>query len=285
MLAYAVLADMGGMRVTRNYVEYLTSNSILIGAEIDKILTILGVTAILSVALFRGRQLLYEATQGNAAAKDLRQFFAPEVARTITGSDHLPAAGRGETCEAAILFIDVRSFTTIAQGLAPEAVMQVLTRYHDVALPVIEAQGGQVDKFLGDGILATFGAVRPSTTFAADALRAATAVVEAVDAAAPDFEAIGWPGGFRIGVGVATGAVIVGVVGAQGRFEYTVIGNAVNRAAKLEGANKALGVQVLTDGESLSLAQAQGFEASPRAVHRDRLVEGTGRRMDLVVLA
>lgn len=285
MLAYAVLADMGEMRITRNYVEYLTSNSILVGAEIDKILTILGVTAILSLALVRGRRLLFDAIRGNAAANDLRQFFSPEVARTITGSDHLPAAGRGETCHAAILMVDVRSFTTTAELLAPETVMQVLTRYQQIALPIIEEQGGRIDKFLGDGILATFGAVQPSETFAADALRAAMAVIEAVDVARHEFSEIGWPGAFQIGAGVATGPVVVGVVGALGRFEHTVIGNAVNRAAKLEGANKALGVRVLTDGESLALARAQGFAGTPIALHRERLIEGMGRRIDLMVMA
>lgn len=285
MLGYAILADMGAMHITRNYVEYLNSNAILIGAEVDKVLTILGVTAILSIALVRGRRLLFDAIEGNAAANDLRQFFSPEVAQTITGSDHLPSAGRGETRRAAILFIDVRAFTTSAESLPPEAVMQVLTRYQDIAVPIIRSQGGRIDKFLGDGILATFGAVQPNETYAADALRAALAVVAAVDAAADEFREIGWTGPFQIGAGVATGTVVVGVVGAKGRFEYTVIGNAVNRAAKLEAANKALGVRVLTDGDTLDQARAQGFAGTPKAVHRDRLIEGVGRRMDVLVMA
>jgi adenylate cyclase len=120
MLAYAMLSDMGGMHVTRNYVEYLTSNSILIGAEIDKILTIVGVTAILALALHRGRQVLFDAIQGQSAANDLRQFFAPEVAHSITRAEDMPATGRGEACHAAILFVDIRSFTTIAEAMELE---------------------------------------------------------------------------------------------------------------------------------------------------------------------
>ncbi len=285
MLAYAVLSDMGDMHVTRNYVEYLTSNSILIGAEIDKTLTILGVTAILSLALYRGRQVLFDAIRSETAANDLRQFFAPEVASSITRSDELPSAGRGVTCTAAILFVDVRSFTTTAETLAPEAVMQILARYQEATLPVIEAQGGRVDKFLGDGILATFGAVQPSETYAADALRAATALVEAVAAVDDDFRALGWPGSFRIGAGVAAGTVTVGVVGAQGRLEFTVIGNAVNLAAKLENANKQQGTRALTDAATWALAVEQGLDVVALEMREASHVSGVAKPLDLVVLA
>ena len=108
MVAYALTSDMGKMHITRNYVEYLTSNTILIGAEIDKSLTLLGVTAILSFAQYRARKVLLDAIQSHSAASDLSQFFAPEVAERITTSDVIPTAGMSELREAAILFVDVR---------------------------------------------------------------------------------------------------------------------------------------------------------------------------------
>ncbi len=284
MLAYAMLSDMGGMHVTRNYVEYLTSNSILIGAEIDKILTIVGVTAILALALHRGRQVLFDAIQGQSAANDLRQFFAPEVAHSITRAEDMPATGRGEACHAAILFVDIRSFTTIAEAMEPGTVMAILTRYQDVVLPVIQQHGGRVDKFLGDGILATFGAVNPSATYAADALRAAQGLIVAVEAQEAAFHDIGWRGSFRVGAGVAAGAVTVGVVGAQGRLEFTVIGNPVNLAAKLEGANKAQKTQALTDAETYALAVQQGFEDAELETRSATPVSGVSKPVSLVVL-
>ncbi len=285
MVAYAVLADMGQMHVTRNYVVYLTSNSILIGAEIDKALTILGVTTILSVALFRGRQVLFDAIRGQAATADLRRFFAPEVASTILQSEALPAAGRGEICTAAILFVDVRSFTTTAEALPPEAVMRILACYQEATLPAIQTHGGRIDKFLGDGILATFGAVQPSTTFAADALRAARAVIEAGERVGDDIRALGWPGPFRLGVGVASGTVTAGVVGAMGRLEFTVIGNPVNLAAKLEAANKAQRTRATTDGTTLALAREQGFDEAIVEERKGAHIAGVGKPVDLVVLA
>ena len=284
MVVYALTAKMGDMYITRNYVEYLTSNAILVGAEIDKLLTLLGVTVILSVALYRARDVLFDAIESRAAANDLAQFFAPEVASTITRSADLPGAGSSVTREAAILFVDVRGFTSTADRLAPGAVMATLARYQDTALAVIERHGGQIDKFMGDGILATFGAVQDSTTHAADALRAAVEVIAALDADAAAFAAAGWPGPLRTGAGVASGTVTAGVVGAQGRLEFPVIGNAVNRASKLETANKTLGTRVLTDRETHRRAAMQGHDAPVRAMHHQR-IEGLPAAVDVVVLA
>jgi len=285
LVAYALLTDMGDMRITRDFVAYLTSNSILIGAEIDKMLTILGVTGILTIALYRGREVLFDAVKSSAAEQDLRLFFAPEVAQSITGAEALPSAGRGEARAAAILFVDVRGFTRTAETLPPDAVIAILTRYHEVALHAIEQHGGQVDKFLGDGILATFGAVQDSATYAADALRAAQAVIAAMEAAGPDFAALGWPRAFDVGASAACGTVTVGVVGARGRLEFTVIGNAVNLAAKLEAANKAQGTRALTDGETYALAQTHGYENAGLPVRPAQALAGLARAVDVVVLA
>ncbi|MGL6211254.1 MAG: adenylate/guanylate cyclase domain-containing protein, partial [Paracoccaceae bacterium] len=142
LVGYALTSDMGEMRITRDFVDYLTSNSILIGAEIDKMLTILGVTAILTIALYRVRQMMFDAIRSNAAAEDLRQFFAPEVANSITEAEAMPRAGTGQVRAAAIMFVDVRGFTLTAEAMEPEAVIGVLTCYHEVALRVIERHGG-----------------------------------------------------------------------------------------------------------------------------------------------
>jgi adenylate cyclase len=285
LLTYALVTDMGDMRITRDFVAYLTSNSILIGAEIDKMLTILGVTAILTIGLYRGRQVLFDAVKSNAAAHDLEQFFAPDVAQSITGAEALPSAGRGATRVAAILFVDVRGFTLTAETLEPGAVIAILTRYQEVTLQAIEQHGGQVDKFLGDGILATFGAVHDSPTYAADALRAAQSVITALHTARNDFTALGWPHAFDVGASAACGTVTVGVVGARGRLEFTVIGNAVNLAAKLESANKVQGTRALTDADTYALAQAQGFDDPNLPVRPAQALAGLARAVDVVVLA
>ncbi|WP_035900963.1 adenylate/guanylate cyclase domain-containing protein [Labrenzia sp. DG1229] len=284
LVFYAAFADMDSMRVTRNYVEYLTGNSILIGAELDKTMVIFAVTIILSVALYRGRSMLFEATRDQAAAKDLRRFFAPEVAASITDADTSLEAGEGSLREAAILYADIRSFTSTSAALPPESVLAVLAEYQNLAVEVINQEGGRVDKFLGDGILATFGAVHPSDSYAADALRAAEKLVDCVANEQQRFRDVGWPGRLRIGTAVSAGTVTVGVIGSKNRLEFTVIGDAVNRAAKLEDANKAQKSASLTDQATCDLAIAQGYVAKPVETRLQVEVAGMLRPVDLVVL-
>ncbi|MGI9390965.1 MAG: adenylate/guanylate cyclase domain-containing protein [Boseongicola sp.] len=285
MVAYALLQDMGSMHITRNYVDYITSNTILIGAEIDKSMTLLGVTIILSLALYRARQVLFDSIQHHAAAEDLKRFFAPEVASSITSADDMPSIGRCETRHAAILFVDVRAFTKTAETLPPNIVMEVLARYQGAALPEILRNNGRIDKFMGDGIMATFGAVYPSETYAADAMRAAAAVIAVLDDLEDEFRELGWPVAFRTGAAVASGGVTVGVVGTQERLEFTVIGNAVNLAAKLENANKQQETRVLTDQTTYAAAQAQGYEREDLPKREGVAITGMSHAVDLVVVA
>lgn len=284
MVAYAITGEDGRMRITRNYVEYLTGNSVLLGAEFDKILVILTVTGLLAAALYRGRALLVTGMRAQGAANDLRRFFAPEVATSITSSDASLVAGQGVLRDAAILYVDVRGFTRQAASLPPQTVMQVLACYQKTAVDVIEAHGGSVDKFLGDGILATFGALSPSATYAADATAAARAVVARLDADTARLSDLGWPSAFRIGSAFCCGQVAVGLVGGQDRLEFTVIGDAVNRAAKLENANKTEASCILTDLASYELARAQGYAGEPGLVRRATPVAGLEAPVDLVVL-
>ena len=284
MVANALWTDMGQMQITRNYVEYITSNSILIGAEIDKVLTILGVTAILSIALFRARQVLFDSIQSHSAAEDLKLFFAPEVADSITSSDDMPGVGRCETREAAIMFVDVRSFTSTADKLQPNLVMQILARYQEVVLHEVQNHNGRIDKFLGDGIMVTFGAVQSSDTFAADALRAAESIIAALQSLEGEFRELGWPDKFQCGAAVASGRVTVGVVGAEDRLEFTVIGNAVNLSAKMEDTNKAQGTSALTDLTTYKLALAQGYGTDTLEIRENVNVSGVSRPVDLVVV-
>jgi adenylate cyclase len=151
-------------------------------------------------------------------------------------------------------------------------------------LSEIERFNGRIDKFMGDGILATFGAVQPSESHAADALYAAEAVIAALDAMQEDFAAMGWPGPFVTGAAAAAGPVKVGVIGASGRLEFTVIGSAVNLAAKLENANKALHTRALTDAATYRQAQSQGYARTPD-LRAATVVEGLTHPIDIVVLA
>ena len=285
MAVYVMTIVPGDTMITRNYVTYLTSNSILIGAEVDKIIAILVVTAILAMATSRARALLVQSVAETTAARDLARFFSPEIAREITSSADRVTAGRGVERDAAVLYLDLRGFTDLASRSTPNELIGFLTEYQRRMVPVIQKHNGCVDKFLGDGIMATFGAALANDTYAADALRAIDAMVGEAEAWNGDLRAAG-KAEASINWAVAAGPVVFGAVGDESRLEYTVIGDAANLAAKPEKHNKAEASLALTTAETFSLALAQGYQPPARRGElAGRRVQGVEKPENLVVLA
>jgi adenylate cyclase len=257
MTAYALQATPGEA-VTRDYIDYMTGNRILIGAEIEKIAAILLVTGVLTLAIVRGRRQLVVAASETTARDDLSRFFAPEVAARITESADLLKPGFGEVRRGAILISDIRDFTALAAQRPAAEVMALLIEYQRRVSRAVTDNGGSIDKFLGDGILATFGCARPSAAPVADALRALMALIKEAERFAQE---AGVPGGWTLAFGfaVTSGDVLCGTVGEESRLEFTVIGDAVNRAAKLEKANKELGTLALAEADLLEAAEREGL--------------------------
>lgn len=285
-LTYYVASGRGGPpNQTHNFVDYMTSNALLVGAEVDKIIAILLATAVLALAISRARHLLVRSVSEGAAARDLSRFFDPGVAARIRSAAMSIRAGEGELRDVAILTVDLRGFTRLSTELAPAEVMKVLQDYQGRVCPLIQGNGGSIDKFLGDGILASFGAVAPSPTAAADALRAADAVIAAADQWIAERRAAGLAP-LTIGMAVSAGRVVFGAVGDGERLEFTVIGDAVNFAAKLEKHNKEEKTRAITDGATYSLARQQGYvPPEQRETRVGRRVGGVADPVDIVVLA
>jgi len=284
MIVYVIAIDPTDTMITRNYVTYMTSNAILLGAEFDKIISILLVTGIIAVALQRAKGLLVRAVTEQTAARELSRFFDPEIAARIKGSEQEIRAGTGELRDAAILNLDMRGFTKLVGQASADEVVGLLAEYQARMVPVIQKHGGTIDKFLGDGIMATFGATLPSETYAADALAALEeALREARDWQA-ERKAEGRPSP-NVNGAVATGRILFGAVGDETRLEYTVIGDAVNLSAKLEKANKDLGARAVCDAASYELALQQGYQPTEEKLRHTAIeIAGTARPMDLVVV-
>jgi adenylate cyclase len=285
MVGYVVFADPNDPMITRNYVQYLTSNSVLIGAEVDKIIIIAAVTTILAFAIHGARRMMTQAVTGAQAQENLSRFFAPEIARHISRSGDAISAGDGEAREAAILNLDVRGFTKLASTASPQEVMAVLADYQRRMVPIIQRHGGAIDKFLGDGIMATFGATRPLPDYAARAMRALEECMAAAAEWSAEQAAAGRPP-LTINGALASGRIVAGAVGDATRLEYTVIGDAVNLSAKLEKHNKVEGCRALVLKETYDAAQAQGYE--PRGEHKalsGAMVGGVALPLDLVAIA
>jgi len=285
MVAYAVSTEAGQMMVTRDYVYYMINNAILIGAEFDKIVSILMVTAVLAVAIARARRLLERSVAFASEAADLSWLVDPEVASRVTRAEHAIAAGEGDRREAAILFLDIRDFTPLAERLEPEAVIALLTEYQARFAPIVRAHGGVIDKFLGDGVMATFGAVGEQDGYARRALAAMEETL-AESARWADERREAGLAPIRIVAAASAGPVVFGAVGDGGRLEMTVIGDPVNLAAKLEKHTRAADVPALATQALYDAALAQGFAPArpPRRLPAET-VAGLPHSVDLIALS
>jgi len=145
---------------------------------------------------------------------------------------------QGEAVDVSILFCDVKDFSGYAESHGAREVLGSLNELFEVVVPLIAAEGGHVDKFEGDGLMAVFGAPQPFPDHADRAVRAAIAIDQIVNRE-------GQGGVFGLGVGVNSGRVLAGAIGGAGRLNFSVIGDAVNVAARVEAATRAIGEDVL----------------------------------------
>jgi adenylate cyclase len=169
--------------------------------------------------------------------------------------------------------------------MPPSELIELVREYQSLVVPIIQQHRGSIDKYVGDGILASFGAVVPSASYAADLCRAIDGLANAARAwriereargsAAPEFSIAG-----------ATGEVVFGLVGHETRLEYTAIGEVVNLASKLEKLTRRERVTALTTSETYALALAQGYRPPGVVDQRPgRAMEGLAEPLDLVALA
>ena len=190
----------------------------------------------------------------------LRDAFGAFVDPALT--ERVLAEGtdlRGEEVDVSVLFVDVRGFTTFAEGAAAHEVVGALNRLYEAVVPVILRHGGHANKFIGDGLLAVFGAPERHADHAVRAVAAAREIARVVhDRLAGELE---------VGVGVNSGRVVVGTIGGGGRRDFTVIGDPVNTAARVEAATRLTGDDVLVTEATLRALGPHGddFEERPSA--------------------
>jgi class 3 adenylate cyclase len=175
----------------------------------------------LSITLENAR--LYRQIEGL-----FRQYMAPSVATALLANPSQAALG-GAITELTVLFADLRGFTAFSERSSPEQVVELLNRYFGIATPLVLAEGGTVDKFVGDAMMALFNAPVRQPDHALRAVRAALAMQAAIERIAA--EHAGWP---RFRIGVNTGPALVGNIGSAELRNFTAIGDTVNLASRLE---------------------------------------------------
>ena len=282
-LLMAITGD-DACNITHMFPKYTTSDEILLGAEFDKIVSMLMVTLILAIALVRARNLLIRAAADHQAAADLSRFFAPEIAGRIRDTEAEIKPGDAELRDAAIMMTDLRGFTPLTEKLPPRDVMALLSAYQSRVVAAISAEGGSIDKFMGDGILASFGAATADPEPAARVMRAADRILQDCRAWREERQTKGLEAP-AVGMAITTGRVMFGAIGDANRLEYTVIGEPVNIVAKLEKHTKAEGVAALCLADAYDQALEQGYQPPvDREKRAGRTVEGVPTLLDLVVL-
>lgn len=179
-------------------------------------------------------------------------YLAPDVINRMLSSNKLPELG-GETRNVTVFFSDIEGFSKIAEQISAESLTALMNEYLSAMTDIIEARGGYVDKYIGDSIVAVFGAPADDADHAANAARAALdccARLAELNRDAPAFRE--HPLAQRIGIN--SGEAVVGNLGSRRRFNYSVMGDTVNLASRLEGANKFYGTTIIASEATAALA-------------------------------
>ncbi len=170
-----------------------------------------------------------------------------------------------------MLFSDIRGFTSLSERMSPEALVSLLNEYLSPMTQIVMNERGTLDKYIGDALMAIFGAPLNVPDHPRRACQAALQMIEELRRLSPKWKEKGWPH-ISIGVGINTGEAIVGNMGANMRFDYTAIGDAVNLASRLEGLNKLYGTQII-----ISKSTLDGIDPSQFLVRELDLVRVKGK--------
>lgn len=210
------------------------------------------VAAVAAGVAVEGLRLAQERRRRRALERqraNLGRYFPPSVVERLALSDASQALEGAR--DATVMFVDIVGFTRIAETLSPKAAMDLLRTFHTEVERAVFAQGGMVDKFMGDGVMACFGVPDPVTSASADALRAAMALLQALAAPRAD------GGGHRlaVGIGLHRGPVLMGNLGGSVQVQFTVVGDAVNVASRLEALTRSVGTALIVSETALAAAR------------------------------
>ncbi|WP_171124495.1 MULTISPECIES: adenylate/guanylate cyclase domain-containing protein [unclassified Ruegeria] len=264
--------------------ELLDPNSFMPSQRVQQVIVFMMVAVTLGISMRRLNQLLLTNAGLERERANLSRYFSPNVVDQLSQNDEPLKQVRKENI--GVLFIDIVGFTKYAAGRDPYEVIEVLRGFHARMETEVFRHHGTLDKYLGDGLMATFGTPVPTPLDATNAVACARDMVRVVDRWNVERKRQGEPE-IQVGIGVHYGSVVLGDIGAN-RLEFAVIGDAVNVAAKLEALTRDFGARaVLSDAINVQLRQEgqnlpevmEGF-----AKYENQTVRGVEERMDVWVL-
>ena len=255
------------------------------GGWIAYALIVFASAALLAVVVAdRALRLVVRGAEAAIEAARVRERLGAYVGRDVAEAALLEKdlVLGGTRQPVAVLFSDLRGFTSYAERTPPETLVDELNAYLEEITAAVASEGGVVDKYMGDGVMAVFGAPRPRDDDAARAVRAARRMHEAL-ARHNQARAVRGLAPLAQGIGGHYGAAIAGHVGTLERAQYTIVGDVVNLAARLESATKDAGVPVLLSRALVDAARAAG-DATPVRVHGTLPVRGREAHVDVFTL-
>ncbi|NVD39845.1 adenylate/guanylate cyclase domain-containing protein [Ensifer sp. HO-A22] len=203
------------------------------------ILVLMGL--ITALAMARSRRLLIRVASETARRANLARFLPAEIA-PLVGENDVATWRQGRRQEGAILFVDIRGFTAYAENLDPARLSIFISSFRRRVMRATEAYGGVIDKFIGDGALVVFGIPEPQRDDCARAIACAHRILELIE---QWNSKRGFDPPIRVGIGIHSGEMYYGLVGDDERLEFTVLGDTVNVAAKIEQATKRFNIALL----------------------------------------
>jgi adenylate cyclase len=227
------------------------------------------------------REIERRRVAAERAQKNLSRYFAPKLAAMLAGRDDGLGAVRRQTV--AVLFVDIVGFTTMSETISPESVVTMLRQYHAEMTAAIVACDGIVEKYIGDEIFAVFGMPTQGDRDADNALKCAERMLQALDRWNDEREARNEPP-LRIGIGLHYGSVVVGDVGSAHGMSFTIIGDTVNIASRLQGLTRDLATPLVVGDPLMRAAQTGSGGATATQIRQleDRGEHALRGRSELV---
>ncbi len=212
-------------------------------------------TGLIAGAIWRARRHVERAVMAETERATLRRYFSPSVVERLAGDMRALEAGRAQ--DAAVMFVDVIGSTRRMEAITPEEVITVIRAFHQRIVPIVFRHNGSIDKFLGDGLMAVFGAPEKTPDAARDALLCAIELLDTIDLWRGQRIAVG-KAATTVGIGIHYGPVIQGNVGIADRLEFTTLGDTVNVASRLENMSREHKTGILVSRELLVAAESSG---------------------------
>ena len=223
-----------------------------LGIRVQEIVVLLIVAFLLALSVRRARQVALRQASLAREKENLGRYFPRKTAQLL--ADRSDPFSKPSEHDAAVLFADLVAFTNWSQKHTPQQTITMLRHIHGLLTDVVFRHDGTLDKFIGDGLMATFGTPEPTNSDASDALAAMVEMAEAFDDWTRNQE-----NGveLRLSIGVHYGPVVIGNIGTKDRLEFAVLGDTVNIASRLENATREVGCRCLASAAIVAAAMAE----------------------------